>query len=206
MGSYGEAVTGLQPIIKPVFDSLEAGLSTAADQHTRAKFIRIDDPWYYLHTVRRVACERLRAEGLQATLDGHRFALPLSGLLVVFGGYVVRVLHAEGGEIDKEGKRKGFPPRVPIPGRSKAKQAFWRQEPFDGMRTENLLLLWQDDHGQLLDPMLLASPKGGDHQRHSLRLSWDGKLSRNMATMRASDLNELEPDHVYPEIGFEEAG
>lgn len=199
MGSYGEAVHGLQRIIKPVFDALEAGLTAAADQHARAKFLRIDDPWYYLHTVRRVACERLREDGLQATLDGSRFKVPLSGILVLHGGYVVRVLHAEGGE---ESAR----PRIPVPGRSKAKQAFWRQEPFEGMQTENLLLLWQDDRGTLVDPMLLASPRGGDHQRHSLKLSWDGKLSRQMAGMRAADLDELRPDHTYPQIGFEEAG
>jgi hypothetical protein len=199
MGSYGEAVGGLQRIIKPVFESLEAGLTAAADQHARARFLRVDDPWYYLHTVRRVACERLRKDGLQATLDGSRFALPLSGILVVYAGYVVRVLHADGGD-------GGTRARIPVPGRSKAKQAFWRQDPFDGMNTENLLLLWQDKAGVLLEPMLLACPRAGDHRRHSLKLSWDGKLSRSMAEMRASDLNELEPDHRYQQIGDEEAG
>jgi hypothetical protein len=200
MSTFGEAVTGLQPIIKPVFESLEAGLTAAADQHANARFVRFDDPWYYLHTVRRVVCERLRADGLQATLDGSRFALPLSGVLVIYGGYVVRVLHAEGGAT-------GSGPTIPIPGRSKAKQSFWAQEPFDGMpRSENLLLLWQDNAGELVDPMLLVSPRGGSHRRHSLTLNWDGKFYRRMADMRAADLNELEPDHKYEQLGDEEAG
>ncbi len=197
MGSYTEAIKGLQPVVKPVFEALTLGLSAAADQHARANFLRGDDPWYYLHTVRRVVCEQLKKDGLQATLDGSRFALPLSGVLLLYGGYAVRVLHAEGGA---ERRR----PRIPIPGRSRPRQAFWRQEPFDGLKTENLLLIWQDDAGLLVDPMLLARPAAGDHRRHSLRLHWDGKLSLSMADTRVADLDELVPQHQYSQI--EEAG
>jgi hypothetical protein len=75
-----------------------------------------------------------------------------------------------------------------------------------GMDTVNLLLLWQDDAGVLLDPMTLVKPLGGDHRRDSLRVQWMGKSSRRMALMRAADLNELEPDHEYREIGEEAAG
>ncbi|NMO54268.1 hypothetical protein HH310_24175 [Actinoplanes sp. TBRC 11911] len=200
MSTFGEAVSSLQPIIKSVFTSMERGLVTAADQHAKAKFLRIDDPWYYLHTVRRVACQELRDMGLQATLDGSRFALPLSGVLVIFGGYVVRVLHAEGGAT-------GVEPTIPIPGKSEAKQAFWAQQPFDGMlNSRNLLLLWQDNAGTLIDPMFLVSPRGGNHRRDSLTLRWSGKLYRRMADMRAADLNELEPDYTYEQFGEEEAG
>jgi hypothetical protein len=198
MSSYTEAIVSLQETVAPTFGALEAGLAAAADQHARASFLRRDDPWYFLHTVRRVACEKLRGDGLQATLDGNRFRLPLSGILVLHRGYAVKVLHAEGG--------KGTSPFIPIPGRSRPRQAFWRQDALDGMDTVNLLLLWQDDAGVLLDPMTLVKPLGGDHRRDSLRVQWMGKSSRRMALMRAADLNELEPDHEYREIGEEAAG
>jgi hypothetical protein len=199
MGTYGEALSGLRNIIKPVYDAIATGLEASAQHHVSFNILRQDEPWHYLHTVRRVAVEKLRDAGLQATKEGNRFALPLSGILVVYGGYVVRVLHAEGGEA-------GEAARVPVPGRSKAKQSFWRQDPFDGMKTENLLLLWQDKAGQLIEPMLLARPVGGDFRRHSLRLAWDGDVYRRMADMRAEDLNELEPKRKYLEMGDEEAG
>jgi hypothetical protein len=199
MGTYGEALSGLRNIIKPVFEAIEAGLEASAQHHATFKILRKDEPWHYLHTVRRVAVEKLREAGLQATREGNRFALPLSGILVIYGGYVVRVLHADGGDTSEA-------VQVPVPGRSKAKQSFWRQDPFDGMKTENLLLLWQDKAGQLIEPMLLARPLGGDYQRNSLRLAWDGEIFRRMANMRAEDLNGLEPRRKYLEMGDEEAG
>lgn len=189
MTSYAEAVRDLQPIIQPLFVAIENGLRAAREDHVHRSFIRGDEPWFYLYSVRRLACQELRDQGLQATIDGSRFRFPMSSLIVTFRGYAVRVLHSDAG-------RKMTPP-VPVPGRSRSRQAFWRQEAFDGMRTENLLLIWRDDQGSLVDPMLLVRPLSGDHRASSLVINWQGPLSRGMSNLRAADLDELVPDHEY---------
>lgn len=187
--SYAEAVRDLQPIIQPLFASIESGLRSAREDHAQRSFLRRDEPWFYLYAVRRLACQELRDQGLQATIDGSRFRFPMSSIIVTYRGYVVRVLHSDSGPTTV--------PPVPVPGRSRSRQAFWRQEPFDGMRTENLLLIWRDDQGELIDPMLLVRPLGGDHREASLVVHWQGPLFRSMSNLRAADLDELVPDHEY---------
>lgn len=193
--SYQGAVRVLQPIIVPVFDALQHGLDEAAEEHARRGFQRATDPWYFLHSARRSAFERLASLGLARTVDdGDRSLLNLSGLLVQHGNLMVRILR---------------PPEansVPLPGHSEARQAFFHQQPLPGLEsTDNLLLTWTDTHGVLSDPMVLARPVGGDHRRDSLRLSWEGRLSRDMATLRAKDLDELQPEREYRGLGGEEA-
>lgn len=86
---------------------------------------------------------------------------------------------------------------IPVPGRSQAKQRFWRQESgsIPGLqKTDNLLLLWRDDAGVLAEPLTLVRPVGGDHQRRNLRVQWVGRLDRGMAALRTEDLNGLRPD------------
>jgi hypothetical protein len=74
------------------------------------------------------------------------------------------------------------------------------------MRTDNLLLLWQDADGILVEPMKLVRPTGGDHRRASLRFQWAGPVTRAMATFRAADLDALTPEVAYEKLGDEEAG
>ena len=72
------------------------------------------------------------------------------------------------------------------------------------MDTDNLLLLWRDNQGVLVEPLTLVRPVGGDHRRDSLTLSWRGKLSREMADMRAADLDGLRPDADWGRLGGED--
>jgi hypothetical protein len=198
MVTYAQAVSAMQPIIEPIYDSLEAGLTAAGDLHTARGLVRADDPWYYIHTVRRVACDRLRAVGVQAEDDETgRPLLAMSGLMVYHRDLAIRVMHARPleGSVDK-------PAEIPIPGRSIPRQRFWSQASMlPELQTDNHLLLWLDDDGWLVDRMTLVRPMGGDHQRASLRLNWTGPIRRAMACLRTRDLDELAPDTEYPLFG-----
>ncbi|MEU8061745.1 hypothetical protein [Microbispora bryophytorum] len=202
MGTYAEVVRTLQPIIVPVFSAVGIGLEAAQEEHATRKFRRSDDPHYYLHTVRRVAVDRLTGQGLQAmNEEADRPLLPLSSILVFYKGIALRVLRPE---VHPSGETV-----IPVPGRSHARQAFWRQDAgsaLPGMETDNILLLWTDSDGVLDEPMTLVRPLGGDHRRNSLRLHWKGKLAREMANLRAADLDELRPDVEYRHMGSEEVG
>lgn len=202
MTSYRAAVSILQPVIEPTYDAIRVGLEHAADDHATKQFRRHDDPHYYLHAVRRVAVQQLQGKGLQAIDDNSsKPLLAMSSILIPFRGLAVKVLHT------RKDDAGNF--ILPIPGRSQDRQKFWRQESgsaLPGMSTDNMLLLWCDDKGELADPMLLVRPLGGDHHRYSLRLDWAGKLSRNMARLRAADLDELVPAVEYQQMGDWAAG
>lgn len=201
MATYGRTIARLQTVILPVFEALEAGLQAAAEQHASQGYRRGDDPWYYGHTARRVAIERLSTYGLQALDEAGRRIYPMSGLLLFHQDFAVRVLRAR---TSKRGRRE-----IPVPGRSAARQRFWRQEggsALPGMTTDNLLLLWTDTDGILDEPLLLVRPVGGDQRRSSLKLDWVGPLDRSMAARRVEDLNELVPDVAYPRLGEDGAG
>lgn len=202
MATYREAVRAFQPVIEPTYDALQAGLKQAAEDHALKRFRRQDDPHYYLHTVRRVAVKQLQGDGLQAIDDNsNRPLLALSSILIPYRGFAVKVLHT------RKDDAGNF--IIPIPGPSKDRQAFWRQaagSALPGMETDNMLLLWCDDMGELVDPMLLVRPLGGDHRRYSLRFEWAGRLSRDMARLRAADLDELRPAVEYRQMGDEDTG
>jgi hypothetical protein len=198
VNSYAAIVRAIQPIIVPVFDALAFGLAESNKEHARRKLVREDDPWYYLHSVRRSALVHLqRAGGLAATVEeGDRSLLPLSGILIPYRNVVLRVLRPE---TNRAGVHM-----TPLPGNSEAKKAFYRQEPIPGFEgADNVLLLWRDTDGVISDSMTLARPIGGDHQRSNLRLSWDGPLRRSMAALRAEDLDLLRPEHEYMQLGGE---
>jgi hypothetical protein len=202
MSTYSEAVKAFQPVIDPLYAALIMGLDEAAKDHTTKRIMREDDPHYYLHIVRRMMCRELGAHGLTAINENSdKPLLPMSSILIPFKGLAVRVFHTclddKGGII------------IPIPGRSRDRQRFWRQEAgsaLPGLRTDNLLLLWRDDLGKLVEPMHLVRPLGGDHRRTSLVFQWKGKLERQMAHFRAADLDELQPDVEYRQLGDGDAG
>lgn len=202
MSTYSEAVKAFQPVIDPLYAALNAGLDETAKDHTSKGLDREDDPHYYLHTVRRIACKELGARGLTAiNEDSDKPLLAMSSILLPYKGLAVKVLHTR---LDKQGRVI-----LPIPGRSRDRQSFWRQEAgsaLPGMETDNLLLLWLDDLGELVEPMHLLRPLGGDHRRDSLVYQWKGKLERQMATFRASDLDELVPEVEYRQLGDGDAG
>jgi hypothetical protein len=201
MSTYNQAVRAFQPVIDPLYAALVTGLNEAAKDHTNKKIVRDDDPHYYLHTVRRIACRELRARGLTAINENSNKPLvPMSSILIPFKSMAVKVFHTR---LDDKG---GI--IIPIPGRSHDRQRFWRQEAgsaLPGLETDNLLLLWRDDLGELVEPMYLVRPLGGDYRRASLELQWAGKMKRQMAQFRASDLDELQPDVEYPQLGDENA-
>jgi hypothetical protein len=197
MATYAESVRQLQPVIPPIFSALKAGLAAANEHHTTNGLVRSDDPWHYAHTARRIAIDQLRDAGLQAETEEGRPLYAMSGLLLFYRSMAVRILRPS------EDVRTGGVV-IPLPGRSKKRQAFWGQQDgsaIPGLETDNLLLLWRDDAGTLVDPMTLVRPTGGGHRRHSLRVDWVGKLSEGMATLRAADLDELEPDRQYGQLG-----
>jgi hypothetical protein len=202
MSTYAEAVKAFQPVIDPLYAALGAGLEEAQADHTRKDLNRDDDPHYFLHTVRRIACKELGAHGLTAINENSdKPLLPMSSILIPFRHLAVRVFHTR---LDNTGKVV-----IPIPGQSRDRQRFWRQEEgsaLPGMETDNLLLLWRDDLGELMEPMHLIRPLGGDHRRASLVYQWKGKLERQMADFRVSDLDELQPDVEYRQLGDGDAG
>lgn len=198
--TYQRAVGELRPVIEPLFEALTQGIAYANDLHTSKPFRRRLDPWFYSHAVRRVACDVLRDHGLQAELDGSDSPLhPLSGILVFYRGMALKVLRPT---VTSNGTAL-----LPLPGRSARRQAFWRQEQaLPEMDTENLLLVWRDEDGSLVDPVALARPLGGDHRRANLKVHWEGSLSRSMAELREEDLDGLQPYRYYPQLGDEETG
>jgi hypothetical protein len=200
VATFGQTVVRLHPVISPVFEALDAGLKTAAEHHADKGFHRGDDPWYYGHTVRRVAIKKLQGYGLQALADPGRPVYAMSGLLIFHQNLAVRLLRPP---TTRRGRIE-----IPVPGRSAARQRFWKQEAgsaLPGMETDNLLL-WTDKAGILDEPLRLVGPLGGDHRRRSLKFQWSGPLERSMAARRVEDLNELVPDVEYPTLGDEGAG
>jgi hypothetical protein len=188
MGSYSEAVARLQPAVPAIFDSLQYGVSSAAEDHARHRYDRSVDPHLFMHSARRAACERFKELGILATTeDGRRSRLQMSGIRLEHQVLHLWVLSSQDGS-------------VPVPGRSRPRQQFWRQEPtLDGQ--DNLLLLWSDTAGKVNDPLYLIRPLGGDHRRKSLVVDWEGPLRRAMAGMRAADLDELQPDYATSTLG-----
>lgn len=183
--TYQQSLRALQPIVPPLFDALQEGLTASLDDHRLKRLRRKSDPHYFSHTARRITCERLRAEGLLVTdADHERSVLRMSGIQVQHAGALLWVFRS--------------PDQVPLPV-SGRKQSFYRQEStLDGW--QNLLLLWGDTDGILDDPLHLVRPLGGDNRRRNLRIDWSGPLSRKMATMRAQDLDELQPEHEHRQM------
>lgn len=200
MATYQETLRVIQPIIMPIFRALRTGLEGAASLHERDRLTRTRDPWFWAHAARRKAADELKASGLLVESErGERPLLPMSGLLVRYRTVAIRIYKtslAPSGQVI-----------VPVPGRSRVKQSFWRQDPtLDGMEQDNLLVLWRDDAGTLVDPLTLVRPIGGSHRRDSLQLDWVGPLSEHMASLRAADLDELCPTTEQPRLGDEGVG
>jgi hypothetical protein len=200
MSSYQQTLRALRPIITPVFESIKKGLNAANQAHGPGGFSRRRDPHYYAHTVRRTAADVLREQGLLAEADqSDRPELGLSGLLIRHDGVALRIL--------RSGLSAAGQVVIPIPGRSEARQAFWRQESaLPGMEADNILLLWRDEVGELVEPMFLIRPLGGTYRRDSLIIDWTGRLTSGMAYLRAADLDELQPDMVQGQLGNETSG
>lgn len=184
MATYQVALRRLQPVVPIVFAAFQAGLNASTEEHDRRGLQRRGDQHYFSHTARRVICERLRAYQLLVTDPANeRSALPMSGIQIQYGEALLWVLRGT---------------EVPVPD-SARKQAFYRQQgTLDGW--DNLLLLWSDVDGILVDPMRLVRPLGGDRRRESLIVDWDGPLSRRMAGMRPQDLDALEPRYEWNEL------
>ena len=199
MGTYPEILRRIQPAMKPLFSALGSGIELANRLHGTEGFDRSDDAHYWAHTVRRRTCEMLKTDGLQADLETE--FTNLSAILVQYNGVWLRVLRPE--------IRKGSKELVPLPGRSKPRQAFYRQDPvlddLEGVASDNILAIWRDKDGKLREPLKLVRPLGGDHERRNLRLDWEGELRSDMASLRAADLDALQPTATYPQLGSDTA-
>jgi hypothetical protein len=194
MGSYADVVRTMQPIIPRVFAHLETGLAEAVGHHQDRGDDRHEDPWFFLHQVRRRACRLLMDDGLQAlNEDGDRGALPMSAIVVHHQNLAIRVMHAQ-----PHGGSRDQPREIPSPGRSGLRQDFWSQRPaIPGLETDNLLLLWLDDGVRLRARMTLVRPLGGSHLRRDLRIDWSARLTRELATLREEDLRVLRPENDH---------
>jgi hypothetical protein len=187
MASYQETLKRVQPIVPLLFTGLERGLAASAQVHDRQQLNRSTDQHYFSHTVRRHAVEYLMGHGLLVTDDsGQRSRLGMSGLQVNHNGVCLWIFRGKD--------------EVPLPGHSHRKQDFYNQVPsLDGW--DNILLLWHDVDGVLAEPMFLVRPVAGDHLRRNLRVEWDGPLRRDIALMRAADLDLLRPSYRWSAFG-----
>lgn len=194
MGTYPEILRRIQPAMKPLFGALQGGIDLANEMHGLEGFDRMQDTHFWAHTVRRRACDLLKADGLQADLETE--VKHLSAILVQYNGVWMRVLRPE---IRRSREL------VPLPGRSKPRQAFYRQDPvlddLDGVASDNILFVWRDKDGKVREPVRLIRPLGGDHRRRNLRLDWEGELRSEMADLRATDLDALRPVVTYQQLG-----
>lgn len=186
MTAYQQALRRLQPVIPILFDSLQGALTETAKDHAAKRLRRQGDPHFFAHAVRRLYSEALKENGLLLTDIGHeRSYLPMSGIRVDYDGLSLWMFRSE--------------KQVPLP-ISPRKQEFYSQTPtLTGW--DNLVLLWTDTDYLLRDPMHLVRPLGGDHRRANLRIDWSGPVSRAMATMRAADLDELQPEQTWKRLG-----
>ncbi|KAA9156451.1 hypothetical protein FPZ12_027580 [Amycolatopsis acidicola] len=184
----------IQPVIPALFDALQYGLTTATSDHADYRLKRDDDQHYYVHQARRLAVEELTRQGFLARdEDSGRPLVPMSGIFIGYRGVALRVYRTS--------KARSGKIAPPLPGRSVKKQEFWRQEPaLDGLDADNILLTWSDDQGRLDEQMRMYRPVAGDHRRDSFKCSWEGKLTRAMANLRAEDLRLLQADIEYPNL------
>lgn len=202
MGSYGQTVRTLQPVIPLLFDALSEALGKAASEHADKGYRRVDDQHYFAATARREVLHQLGKVGLIALNDdGDRPLLPMSSLLLRYGGLALWIFKTQ------KTSPSGVQHEIPLPGTSTRKREFWRQDPMlEVMQTDNILLLWSEDRGVLETTMTLVRPLGGDHRRANLRFEWAGPLRREMAKLSAADLDELRPAIEHPTLGAEDAG
>ncbi|SFP79567.1 hypothetical protein SAMN05421810_103444 [Amycolatopsis arida] len=203
MVSYRQAVEALQPVIPQLFDAVSEGLEHAVRYHADEEYQRQDDAHFFPTVARRKVLDRLYRAGLIARHPkGDRPLLSMSGLLVPYENVVIWVR--------KMRKVRSDPVEheIPLP-QSRRQRQFWRQEPvldLPGLPTDNLLLLWSEDHGVLDPAMTLVRPLGGDHRRDNLRYEWAGPLRREMATFSAADLDELRPAPRQSTLWEEDTG
>ena len=185
VASYAETVARLQPTVPVVFDALQHGLNVTRADHEAKRLARSVDQHFFAHSVRRVACDQLRAAGLLVTNAGHeRSALSMSGMQLDHNGVRLWLFRSER--------------HIPLPNTPR-KRAFYRQTAALD-EWDNVLVLWRDFDSVFIDPMRLVRPLGGDHRRCNLRVDWDGPLSRRMAGMRAEDLDELSPTYAWQQM------
>lgn len=183
MATYQQALHRLQPVIPFLFDSLQEALTRTAEDHDQKKLKRSTDPHYFAHGVRRLYSEQLKAKGLLVT-EHDRSVLPMSGIRIDHDGLSVWMFRSE-----KE---------IPLPVSTRKQEFYSQTSTLEGW--DNLLLLWSDLNYVLRDPMHLVRPLGGDNQRANLRIDWSGPLARGMATMRAADLDELQPEQIWTRL------
>jgi hypothetical protein len=175
-------------------------LETAVEIHGHYEWLRERDKQYFTHTVRRRAVEQLRAAGYIVDEDNQGRVPLMSSITVRHQGVALRLYRPT---ITRDGVIE-----VPLPRHSRKLQSFYRQEfgsVIGGMETNNVLALWHDREGVLVDPITLVRPLGGDHRKSNLKLHWKGPLRREMATYRTDDLKILEAEIQYEYLDGEDA-
>ncbi len=200
MTTYRVTVAAIQPVIEPLFAALTTGLETAVEIHGHYRWLRERDKQYFSHTVRRHAAEKLRAAGYIVDEDDQGRMPLMSSITVRHQGVALRLYRPT---VTRAGVIE-----VPLPRRSRKRQSFYRQEfgsVITGLETNNVLALWRDEEGVLVDPITLVRPLVGDHRKSSLKLHWTGPLRREMATYRTDDLESLEPEFQYEYLDGEGA-
>jgi hypothetical protein len=147
-----EVLKDLDPLRPVLFRVFEAALLEAReffDERNARK-----DPYLFPHLVRYSVKQYLASRGLEA-VECEMEELANSGLSLVYEGYHLRILKSIGG-------------KLPPPGYSLAKQAFWAQQmpfPFAApvaiTPVLNLLILWDVTPQYDLAGLWVACPKSG---------------------------------------------
>lgn len=200
MTTYRVTIAAVQPVIEPIFSALTAGLEVAVELHGHYQWLRGRDKQFFSHAVRRRAVEELRAGGYILDEDDHGRVPLMSSITVRHQGVALRLYRPR---ITRDDVIE-----VPLPRYSRKLQSFYRQEfgsVISGLETNNVLALWHDKEGVLVDPIALVRPLGGDHRKSSLKLHWRGPLRKEMATYRTDDLKGLEPEFQYEYLNGEDA-
>lgn len=193
--SYRATIARIAPAIAPLADALQHGIDRANAYWSQHAWHPRHYPQLWSHLVRTHTLTRLGTAGFVANPDDEEdggITPPMSALLIEHHYDIIKVRLSQDGS-------------VPIPGNSQALTDYYRQHPqLPGMETNNLVMLWAHRDGRLVEPLTLVRPTDGGRRQRDLVLEWSGSVSREVATLRAADLDELRPHFEQRALGSDD--
>lgn len=191
-----DVLSKLSPLFTTLYASLEDalqktkeyfdGLDRETDRYLAPNFVRYHAKWNLAQEGRQVEEEEAQDYELQH--------LPSNGLSLTCGGYQIRILKSDDGEL-------------PVPGPSKRRQEFWNQlsinfgdDPTSSSESSflpalNLVVLWDVDASYHLKTLKLSCPKSGSTTKDSVSDYWTVVIphpveSLSVVTMSQSNTDE----------------
>ncbi len=196
-----EILKELGPVLPPIYGALEAGTQEARE-YFESRETPID-PYLASDLARWRAKQYLDTVGHGiSAVEYEREELANNGLCVTYKNkYLVRI-------------RKSANGLLPVPGRSKAMQYFYKQLSFgffQGAEQDhqpgllNLIILWDATNNYTLKDLVLSCPKDGEDTRASVEAHWyipiphpalsvDGQQSADVPDDLDISLDEPEED------------